>query len=538
MSAATQDLILNNAIVLNGPQAWNINTETVTVTGAISGNSTSSLLKSGSGTLSFSGLNTYTGNTTVNGGTLLLNLSTNPTGVLASSGNLTLGGGNLSVLGKSSGKSGQTLASLTVAPNTTSALLIDSNGGTSTTLTLGNASTSWSRGVGSTLNINLATSQSFLVSNATLTNGILAYATVTNSAGITGFATVSGGNVVLYTGGTSTGTPTSTTNYVVSGVNSTSGNYAVNSLVLDTTGGNGSVDMGGAAYTLSLMSGGLLMNGTNNFTLADGQIGASNQELILHQMSTGTLTISGTVSGGTGSLTKDGPGTVILTNNNLFTGATVVSGGTLVAAGTGSNQALGKTGAIVINTGGTLLLGASNQINNSATLTLNGGTFNTGGYSEGTSTAAGLGTLTLSASSTINLGSGNSILSLAGSNSTVWASGAILSILDWSGKATGGGTDQLYFGANITLGNGLTSSQLSQIQFVNPAGFAPGNYGATLLGTDELVPLFTTVPEPSTYAAGTALLLLVGCSECLRRRAFFIASARTLLPSSLFTPAP
>ena len=141
------------------------------------------------------------------------------------------------------------------------------------------------------------------------------------------------------------------------------------------------------------------MNGTNSFTLADGQIGASNQELIVHQMSTGNMTISGTVSGGTGSLTKDGPGVLILTGNNIFTGTTVVSGGTLEAAGTGTNQALGKTGAVIINSGGTLLLGASNQINGLASFTLNGGTFNTGGFSEGTSLDAGLGTLTLSASS-------------------------------------------------------------------------------------------------------------------------------------------
>jgi len=517
MSAATQNLLLDNAVVLNGSQTWSINTQTATVAGVISGNGSSALTKSGSGTLSFSAANTYTGNTTVLGGTLLLNLAGNTTGVIASASKLTVGGGNLTVEGATSGKSSQTLASLTLAPDTTSALLVNSNGGSGTTLTLGNSTTFWNRGVGSTVNIDLATTKSFLTSNATLTNGILGYATVTDSTGNTGFATLSGGNIILYTGGSS-GTPTSTTNYIVSGVNSSSSDYTVNSLTLDTTGGNGSVDMGGLANSVTLVSGAVLMNGTHSFTLANGQIGADNQELILHQMSTGTLTISGNVSGGTGSLTKDGPGQLTLTGDNVFTGTTVVSGGTLLAAGAGSNQALGKTGAVIINSGGTLMLGASNQINSTASVTLNGGTFNSNGLSEGTGTAAGLGTLTLSASSTIKLGAGSSIISFANSTGSAWATGAILSIVDWSGNTSGGGTDRLYFGASGSAG--LTSGQIGQIQFINPAGLAAGTYGATLLGTNELVPVFIVpVPEVPTTLAGGALLLLTACVAHRRRQA-------------------
>jgi autotransporter-associated beta strand protein len=531
MSAATENLILNNAVVLNGPQTWNVNTETATVTGVVSGNATSNLLKSGTGTLSFSGANTYTGNTTVSGGTLLLNLTTNPTGILSSSSKLTLGGGNLTVEGKSSGTSSQTLASLTLSPNTTSALMVNSNGGSSTTLTLGNASTFWNRSDGSTVNIDLSTSKSFLASNTTLTNGIIGYATVTDSAGATGFATISGGNIVLYTGGTSGGTPTSTTNYILSGTNTSNANYSVNSLFLDTTTVSGSVDMGSPLNVVTLTSGALMMNGTNNFALGDGQVGASNQELIVHQMGPGTLTLNGTVSGGTGSLTKDGPGQLTLTGNNVFTGATVVSGGTLLAAGTGSNQALGKTGAVIINSGGTLMLGASNQINASAAVTLNGGTFNTGGFSQGSSTASGLGTMTLSASSTIDLGAGSSIISFANSTGNAWTSGAMLSILDWSGNTSGDGTDRIYFGVTGLPTLGLTSGQISQIQFVNPAGLAPGTYDATLLGTDELVP-FRPVPETSTTFAGGALVLLTACFEYRRRRQSRDSNKNLLAPPS------
>jgi hypothetical protein len=58
----------------------------------------------------------------------------------------------------------------------------------------------------------------------------------------------------------------------------------------------------------------------------------------------------------------------------------------------------------------------------------------------------------------------------------------------------------------------LTSSQLSQIIFVNPAGLAPGNYTAVILSDGEIVP----VPEPGVIAAAALLLTWLGWRE--RRR--------------------
>jgi len=50
-----------------------------------------------------------------------------------------------------------------------------------------------------------------------------------------------------------------------------------------------------------------------------------------------------------------------------------------------------------------------------------------------------------------------------------------------------GGMIQLKFGNNAS---GLTAAtQVSQIRFVNPTGFAPGTYLAKILGTGEVVPL-------------------------------------------------
>ena len=113
-----------------------------------------------------------------------------------------------------------------------------------------------------------------------------------------------------------------------------------------------------------------------------------------------------------------------------------------------------------------------------------------------------LGTLTLAATSTIDLGSGNSILQFANSAAPPWNPSAQLPIHNWSGLLTGGGTDQIYFGNNSS---GLTPAKLAQIQFINPAGLTPGTYAATILSTGEIVP----VPEPTALL--TAALLLILC---------------------------
>ena len=59
-----------------------------------------------------------------------------------------------------------------------------------------------------------------------------------------------------------------------------------------------------------------------------------------------------------------------------------------------------------------------------------------------------------------------------------WTAGKVLSIVNWSGALTGGGTDQLIVG---TTNAGLTAAQLSEIHF---QGFT----GAKMLANGEVVP--------------------------------------------------
>jgi autotransporter-associated beta strand protein len=569
------NLTFSNGVVLT----VGANNQSTTFSGiAQGGSATSGLTKTGTGTLTLNGLSNYTGPTTVNAGTLLLDLSTNPTGVLSASSKPTLGGGTLQVNGQSSGTSSQTLGNMILTANTASSIVVNGNGGTGATLTLGST---WTRNAGSTLNINLAAVNSTLASGIALTNGILnASVTVTDATG-TGFATTSGGDVVRYTATnqlTSAATAAGTNYYDnTSGTLTLSGTESINSLAINATSA-GTLDL--KSGTLTETSFGLLDTATAAYAISNGTLGANNKEVIVHQTSSSNLTISATVSGGTGSLTKDGAGNLILTHvntfsgatnvfagtlqlgdgtnnggvggnilnnaavvfnsgaaqtfsgnisgtgtltqqgsanltlsgNNSFTGVTTVSAGTLTLAGTGGNQALAGTSSIIINSGGTLLTSTGNQTNGAANLTLNGGTLALNGQTNGAVGTPGLNVLTLTASSTLDLGSsGGSVIVFANSSAATWTGGTTLSITNWDGGFGTTGSNQIFFGSD---GTGLTTAQLSQIEFFNPSGQLVAD-GANLLSTGELV---TPVPEPSTYLAGGTLLLLASLREWRRRQ--------------------
>lgn len=236
-----------------------------------------------------------------------------------------------------------------------------------------------------------------------------------------------------------------------------------------------------------------------NGSTFDGGTATSKGTLLLTgdlQARSPTVTNSPNLTMGVGnadssiSETATGSGTGGLTGLGTFT--KTGTGTTTITSTVGTNNFGAETVDIQQ---GTLLLGASNRIADTSNFQMSGGTFATGGFSE---TA---GTLTLTANSTINMGAASSILNFADSSSTSWTTGSTLSITNWSGNPdTGGGTDQIFFG---TTSSGLTSAQLSQIFFINPASLPAGTYAARILATGEVVP----VPEPKTIFA-TALILI------------------------------
>ena len=89
MSAATQDFTMNNAVVLGSAQDWNVTTSrTLTSSGVISGSV--KLSKTGAGTATLSGTNTFTGGVDHDAGTLNIN---NSSALGTTAGTLTIADG-------------------------------------------------------------------------------------------------------------------------------------------------------------------------------------------------------------------------------------------------------------------------------------------------------------------------------------------------------------------------------------------------------------------------------------------------------------
>ena len=349
----------------------------------------------------------------------------------------------------------------------------------------------------------ISATSAYTVNGATISvvgsgaNGV----TVTNSSALTfnGGLTGSGdlnkvGSGTLSVGGNSTGF-SGALRLNEGSVNLTATNALGTGVLIQSNGSSTAIFSAGGTYTQNMsvynvsftnggntLSGSITNNGSGTFTGASGT----------------TNTITGVISG-TGGFTKEGTGQIILNGsaNNTYSGATVVNAGSLVLSNSSGNAIHSSTN-ITVNTGGTLVLSASNQIGDGVGLILNGGTFLVGAAN----VTEDLGTLTLTADSTIDFGnfgaSGLRQLTFDNSASISWT--GTLTITNWQGVINSSSEfTEIFFGVG-----GLSSTQLGQIRFANQ-----GNVTGGLLGTGELVP----VPEPRVYAAAIALLAFVGWRE-------------------------
>lgn len=536
-STATQTI--NNAITLTLAQTWSAASgnlvfggnianggflltigggSNTSASGVISG--TGGLTKNGAGTLTLSGANSYTGATTVNTGVLNVQnatgLGTTAAGTTVASGaalqlqggiavgneTLSLNGTGISNNGALRNISGNNSWAGTITINSTTRINSDAG-----TLTLDVASGDAITGSNDNLQFggagNLTINDVIATGSGTLTKdgtGIL----ILNAANTyTGATTVSAG-VLNIQNATGLGTTAGGTTVSNGATLQLQGNITVGSETLNITG------TGAGGQTGALVN----VSGTNNYggllTLAGGTTLSSNSGT-LNLTNVGTITgatfgltltgagngsISSIIGTTSGSVTKSGTGSWTLSGANTFTGATTVNGGTLTLA-SGSGSALGSTSSVTVNSGAILFLGANNQINNVATITLGGGTFRRGNFSEGSASSAGAGTLSLSSSgSHLDFGTGTvGILTFAN-----FAPGTFsLTIDNWSGLAAtmgSGTTDRLIFASN-------QSGNLGSFNFT---GFGPGAVQFALPGGYYEI---TPVPEAGTYFSGSIVLGLI-----------------------------
>jgi fibronectin-binding autotransporter adhesin len=483
---------------LNQSYKVDTNNQSVTLATALT-SSGGTFTKVGSGTLILSGANSYTGATTVSGGTLQLNvnnaLGTSAGGTTVAAGaavklnginystaeGLTLNGSGVGGAGALTNTGTSTFAgAINIATNAT----ISAGGGTlnltggiaknGTTLTLAG---------GGTININ--------------TNGI------TGSSANSDLV-VDGTTVVLNTANSYNG-PTTVQNSGILQLGAS--NVLPSSPQTDMTVNTSS------AFDMASFSDGVASLAGDSTGTVKNSVASSTSTLTVNPTTGVSTTFAGVIAGTNGgaqgnmALVKSGAGTLVLTGTNTFSGSTTINGGTLTAAAGGGNSALGATTAITVNTGGTLLLGASDQINNSATMTLAGGTLSKGNFSEGDTGTTGIGALTLTATgSHIDFGTGTvGILTFASLN----ANSFTLTIDNWSGNyntAGSGSTDRLIFDSD-------QSTNLGNFSFT---GYGAGAVEFSLgSGYWEVV---AAVPEPSTWVTAALVSALMTWQACRRLR--------------------
>ena len=436
------------------------------------------LTKLGTNTLNLTGVNTYTGTTTINAGTLDLGGGT-ATGSLASP-TLTLNGGAFNY--STTGSPTQNLTTTNINGGTVAITAVSGN-----TLNLGTIA----RGVGGV--IDFASSGGTISTSTLNTSGILGgWATyggttwaVANGNGTTVTGLASGSYYTTVTGGTTAANYLNQNVDVTSSPGTTIGVITANSLRFNSSAG---------AYTLTLAAGnntvttgGILVSsnvGANLSTITGGNLtGANNADLVVIQNNTSAnLTIASVIknnSGNATALTKTGAGNLTLSGANVFTGGMAIKAGTVLATNAGAlgSNATGGSGYGTVtlgdtsgSTAATLLLGAT--VNNLIVL------------SSGTA-----GTLTLGSTGNVTAGG----LITGANNLNISGSGPLtLTAVNNSGTITDNNTGAVTItnlGGNVTavtVATGATGNLTITNVEVNSAGTTFTN-NATAAGAGLIV---------------------------------------------------
>jgi fibronectin-binding autotransporter adhesin len=432
---ATGSAITNNGtLVFNRSNAVTQGTDFASVVAG-----TGNLVQAGSGNLTLVGNNTYNGMTTVSAGNLFLNNTANNSQTIV--GDVTINGGRL--------------AYQSSRPN------------------------------------QIADTSSITMSNGEVDFGTLGE-TINSMAMSGGTLRRASGTLVLNAASSFTGGSLIFSSASASRINTT-GTTTLGNVTFDLSSGSTS------AFDLVRLGGNIQVNPdtTANFTNSAGGVGrlGLNANRTIDVGSGGTLNMGWNVFGTSVGITKNGTGSLVLTANNTYAGATVVNAGTLIVNGSlaagsaltvASGATLGGVGTIngaatvngflrpgnspgILNFGSSLALGATSEI----TMELNGTVRGT--EYDGINVT---GALTYGGNLTINVGS------------AFLASDSTFSLFTFASQTGGLAFVSLagaYGAGDFTNSGGiwsLTDSGGNQWSLSQ----ADGNLG------------FTAVPEPSTWA--------------------------------------
>ena len=455
------------------------------------------------GTTTLSGVNTYTGQTAIQNGTLsvnsLANGGTNSALGAASGANATIKIGNTTTTGtlQYTGAAATTNRVIDLS-GTTGGATLDSSGSGAVTFTSALTAT----GAGSkTLTLTGTNTNANTISGAIVNNSGTNLTSLVKSGA--GTWVLSGSNA--FSGSTQIQAGTLSIN-TIGNVNG--GNSALGAV---TSVANGTIKIGsgatsatlqytGAAATsnrvidLSGTTGGATLDssgsGALTLTSALTASGAGSKTLTLTGTNTNANTISGAIVNNSGtnltSLVKSGAGTWVLSGSNAFSGSTQIQAGTLsintIGSVNGGNSALGAVTSVA---NGTIAIGSTT---NTGTLQYTGAAATTnrvvdlaGTTGGATLDSSGSGALTFTSAFTAS-GAGAKTLTLTGTNTNANTIGG--AIVDSGGGATaltksGAGTWVL---SGTNTYTGLTTVSAGVLNVQNASGLGGTTNGTSVTG--------------------------------------------------------
>ena len=538
------NVLMNNSSSINVAAGKTLSF-TGTLTDTVS-NGNSTLIKTGDGTMTVTNTNTYTGVTTISGGTLQIGNGTTD-GSITNTSNVvntaTLAfnlAGNQNFNKAISGTAGNVTkagaGTLTLSGNNTytgtttvSAGTLDLSG---TNTSLGNlainGATALTKVTAGATTINSVTNGTYIIGGGTLEidggaltlQGENSWFSVGNNDQGSGAGTLtlkSGSFTTTNRFGLTVANDTGTIN-IQGGTFTANGSYNNGIALGESSGGNGTLNLNGGVLITDRIRGGSGV-GAVNFNggklqstgdVTDAFFFADGGNKITTTIQSGGLKVGGTPNftiaegmGGTGGITKEDANTVIISGNNTFNGATTVTAGTLKVSGSIASS------DVTVN-GGILASGTTGTVGKDVTV-------NTGAkFAAGDVTAVGAA----SVANDLNFSSGSifdwDLNTATNTYDTVSVTGAlnITSGAKFNVVSSTAFTDA-FWDTTRTWSNIFGSKMIDNFLVTNflysgsaTAPTAEGSFTVTGLSLT-----WTAVPEPTTALAG--LLLTAGL---LRRR--------------------